>query len=424
MKVLKWLIGILVGVVLLAAVALGVLTLILDTDTLKEQVIVRFEQKTGHTLRIDAPIQWSIFPWLGLKLEKVTVGNAPGFGDEPLAAIDVLDVKVGLIPLLEKRIAVDTVVLRGVDINLMRNKAGQANWESLTAGREAGSEEGGRPEPSGQQGGAEDFQVDLKGIELDDLDLDYVDAQKGAAYHLEDLDVRIGELKPDTPVLVEISTKLALQEPPLAGRVSISTEATASGDHQRIDLSALAIELHAEGKGLPEGGVELKMAGNLALDRRADRLAVSDLSIAGPQVDITGAVSVSDLTGKPKVEGRLALQDTNLRELLALAGVELETADPQALTRVSAQLQMVQESGALTAPSAVTSPSLPSRGRWCVRGCGLTASIWTGTCRPRRRTNRRQNPEVGRVGRRNSLKGSILRPCESSMPMPPSRWTG
>ena len=348
MKIFKWIVGIVVGVVLLAVVALGILTLVLDTETIKERVIVRFEQKTGHTLRIDAPIEWSIFPWLGLKLEKVTVGNAPGFGDEPLAAIDVLDVKVGLMPLLEKRIAVDTVVLKGVDINLVRNREGQANWESLTAGKEAGSESDERAAPSGQEGGAEEFQIDLKGIELDDLDLDYVDAQKGAAYHLEDLDVRIGELKPGTPVLVELSTKLALQEPPLAGRVSISTEVTVSGDSRRIDLSALAIELHAEGKGLPEGGVDLKMAGNLALDRQADRLAVSDLSLAGPQVDITGAVSVSDLTGKPKVEGRLALQDTNLRELLALAGVELETADPQALTKVSAQLQMVQEGGALT----------------------------------------------------------------------------
>ncbi len=348
MKILKWFAGIVVGVVLLGVLALGVLTLVLDTEVIKEQVIVKFEQRTGHTLQIDAPIEWSVFPWLGLKLEKVVVGNAPGFGDEPLAAIDVLDVKVGLMPLLEKRIAVDTVTLKGVDINLMRNKAGKTNWESLAGGKPAGGESKA-VETAGQQKAAMDeFQIDLKGIELDDLDLDYVDAQKGAAYHLEDLDVRIGELKPDTPVLVELATKLALQNPPLAGKVAISTEVTASRDYQRIDFSALAVELHAEGEGLPEGGVDLKLAGNLALDRKTDRLAVSDLSVSGPQVDITGAVSISGLTEKPKVEGRLALQDTNLKELLALAGVELETADPQALTKISAQLQMVQEGEALT----------------------------------------------------------------------------
>ena len=319
MKILKWFVGIVVGVVLLGVVALGILTLALDTDVIKEQVIVKFEQRTGHTLQINAPIEWSVFPWLGLKLEKVVVGNAPGFGDEPLAAIDVLDVKVGLMPLLEKRIAVDTVTLKGVDINLMRNKAGKTNWESLAGGKPAGGESEAAETPGQQEAATGEFQIDLKGIELDDLDLDYVDAQKGAAYHLEDLDVRIGELKRDTPVLVELATKLALQNPPLAGKVAISTEVTASRDYQRIDFSALAVELHAEGEGLPEGGVDLKMV------QEGEALTLKPLEIRLDESTVSGFVSIPSFEG-PVVRARLQVDNIDLDRYLPPTKEEKQTA--------------------------------------------------------------------------------------------------
>ena len=351
MKVVKWILGILLGLVLLGVIAVGVLSLVVDPEEIKQEVATQFQEKTGHSLAIDAPVEWSVFPWVGLHLEKVKVGNAPGFGEAPLAAVDYLDVKVELMPLLEKRISVDTVVLKGVELNLARNKAGKANWEGLVGGgkkEKPAAGEAGKPAKKAGAKGAQQYSLSLKGVELENLDLNYVDEQKGQAYHLKDLYVRLGEVKPDTPVLVEVGMKLDTEQPAMALKFDLSTEVTASADYQRIDLSALAVALDARGEGLPPDGVKLKLAGNVALDLAAGRLAVSDLSLAGPEVDITGAVSVAGLNeGKPAVEGRLALQQTNLKSLLKLAGVTLETADPEALTRVSAEMSLNQKGNTL-----------------------------------------------------------------------------
>ncbi len=332
MKIVKWLLGVAVGLVLLGFVAVAVLSLVVDPEEVKQEVAVRFEQQTGHSLRIDAPIEWSVFPWVGLHLEKVKVGNAPGFGDEPLASAEVLDVRVALMPLLKKQIRVDTVRLKGVELNLERDAKGEANWEGLTGGKQ---ETAPAAKESGKKGSG--YRLALKGIEVEKLDLNYRDRQKGESYRLQDLNVSVGEIRPDTPVMVRLSTRLDTGKPPVTLQLALSTEVTASADYQRIDLSALAVEVEAQGEGLPKEGVKLKLAANLALDLAAGRLAVTDLSLAGPQVDLTGRLSLSGLKqGKPGGEGELTLEKTDLRSLLKLAGVSLETADPKALSRVSA----------------------------------------------------------------------------------------
>ncbi len=221
MKVLKWILGIVLGLVLLGGIAVGVLSLVVDPEEIKQQVTTRFEAQTGHSLAIDAPVEWSVFPWVGLHLEKVKVGNAPGFGERPLAAVDYLDVKVELMPLLEKRISVDTVVLKGVELNLARNQAGKANWEGLAGGgrkEKPAAGEAGKPAKKGEGKAAQQYSFSLKGVELENLDLHYVDEQKGQAYHLKDLYVRLGEVKPDTPILVEVGMKLDTGKPARAER--------------------------------------------------------------------------------------------------------------------------------------------------------------------------------------------------------------
>ena len=343
-KVVKWILGILVGLVLLAVVGVGVLTLMVDPEEIKQQVTRQFEEKTGHSLAIEAPVEWSVFPWVGLRLEKVEVGNAPGFGERPLATVDYLDVKVGLMPLLEKRVAVDTVVLKGVTLNLERDGSGRANWEGLAGGggEQAPVSKGEAEQTPREAVPGREFQLDLKGIELEDLDLNYVDRQKGQAIHLQDLYVQVGEIQPDTPVMVRVGAKVRNEAPALDLKLDLSSEVTFDAEYRRIDLSALAARLKAAGEGLPADGVELKLAANVALDLAADKAAVTDLSLSGPEGDLTGALSVTGLKTQPKVEGRLTLQQTHLKALLRLFGVALETADPAALSRVSARLELKQ----------------------------------------------------------------------------------
>ena len=75
-KALTWLIGIVV--VLVAAVAIGVLTLV-DPNDFREEIAAAAKENTGRELTIAGDMEMTVFPWLGVKIDKVTLGNAAGF---------------------------------------------------------------------------------------------------------------------------------------------------------------------------------------------------------------------------------------------------------------------------------------------------------------------------------------------------------
>ncbi|WP_293649337.1 AsmA family protein [Thiolapillus sp.] len=350
MKIIKWFFGLVIGLVLLIVAAALIVPLFVDENMVKEKISSEFENRTGQTLGLNGPLNWSVFPWVGIGLSDVRVGSAQGFGEQPLAVIKELDVKVGVKPLFEKKIAVDTVVLKGVRLNLHKNKDGRVNWEGLAEAGETDRNKAEQPKAkTGGSSGMEGFEVRLKGIELEDVSLHFDDEQEGVSVRLDDLALKVGELLPGQPVPLHLGFRLENTQPVMKLDLSMSTDMTFTKDYQRIDLAALAVDLNAAGEGLPAQGVKLALAANVGLDNKQGALALSDLSVSGLNVDITGDLSVTDLHGKPRLEAKLALQQTNLKELLEIAGVEVVTADAGALTKVSGNLFVVQQGDTLTA---------------------------------------------------------------------------
>ena len=350
MKIVKWLIGLVVAVVVIAGLALLALKLFVDEDTLKAEASKAFKKQTGQELTIAGPLNWSVFPWVGLELGDVSIGSAPGFDGKPLAEVKQLDVKVAVRPLFQKKLSVDTVILRGVRLDLRRDKQGKVNWEGLV---KAGEGEAGEM-PKEKQGGEagfdmEDLEIHLKGVELEDVSFHFTDDMEGNSFQLDDLNLSIGELVPGKPVPLRLGFKVKNAKPVMAMSLEMSADMVFAEDLQRLDLSALSLKLDASGEQLPPEGVKLALASNIGLDRKAGVLALSDFSLSGLNVDVTGDMSVSALNSdRPRVEARLALQKTNLRQLLTLAGVELETADPEVLKNLSMNLFVAQEGDGLT----------------------------------------------------------------------------
>ena len=356
MKIFKWLIGLVVAMVVIVALGLLALKLFVDEDMLKAKASMAFKEQTGQELSIAGPLKWSVFPWVGLEMGDVTIGSAPGFGDTPLAVVKRLDVKVAVKPLFQKKVAVDTVVLRGVRVDLRRNKNGRVNWEGLVKAGEGKPEKAPEAENGKSDFDMEDFDVRLQGVELENASLHFTDDMEGNSFQLDDLNLTMGELVPGNPVPLRLSFRVKNSKPAMEMNLKLSTDMVFKSDFQRLDLSALSLDVDAKGEGLPAEGVKLAMASNIGLDRKAGVLALSDFSLSGLNVDVTGDMSLSGMNSdKPRVEARLALQKTNLRKLLTLAGVKLQTADPDVLKQVSANLFVAQEGDGLTVkPLAIT----------------------------------------------------------------------
>jgi AsmA protein len=128
---LKWLVGLVLALVLLVVAAVIILPMVVDPNDYKPQIIEAAKQQLGRDLAIEKDLGLSVFPWLGIETGGVRVGNAPGFSDQPFAEVETVGLKVKLMPLLSKRVEVDTLVLTGLNVNLEKDQSGKTNWDDL-----------------------------------------------------------------------------------------------------------------------------------------------------------------------------------------------------------------------------------------------------------------------------------------------------
>ena len=109
MKLLLWLAGL--GVVALAA--LVILVTKIDPNEHKDWIEARFHKETGREISLDGPIAFTLYPWLGVEANDVSIADTEEFGAEPFASLDYLKLRVKSLPLLREEYEVDTVAAQG-----------------------------------------------------------------------------------------------------------------------------------------------------------------------------------------------------------------------------------------------------------------------------------------------------------------------
>ncbi|HEX3602810.1 MAG TPA: AsmA family protein [Steroidobacteraceae bacterium] len=119
-----------VGIAVLLGAALIVVALSVNPNNYKGQIAAAVKQSTGRELQLPGDIKLSVFPWVALELGAASLGNPPGFGDEPFLSLTHASVRVKLLPLLRKRLEVGRIEIDGLDLRLRKDAQGRGNWQS------------------------------------------------------------------------------------------------------------------------------------------------------------------------------------------------------------------------------------------------------------------------------------------------------
>jgi len=337
-KLIKWLLGLVALVVVLIVAAVIVLPMFVDPNDYKEEIVKVVKDQTGRDLQIEQDLKLSVFPWVGVETGGVSLSNAQGFGDKPFAQINELGLRVKLLPLLGKRIEVDTLVLNGLNLNLARDKSGVSNWDDL-----AGKEEVKAQEPTQEKQASGPVAFKVEGVQLEDANITWVDEQAGQEYQLKDVRLVTGTLSPGVDVPVKAGLSLSSSAPKLDLDAELRAEVNANDDFDRYLISGLQLNLEGKGEGLPKGGMQLQAGADIDINLAEGVVDITGLKVDGPEVELTGQVSLSEMNTSPRVNGNLVLAQTNVKRLAALFGSQLETADADALTKVSADIKLQQQ---------------------------------------------------------------------------------
>jgi uncharacterized protein involved in outer membrane biogenesis len=290
-KIAKILIGLIVAVIVLIGIAVVAVSFI-DANRYKPQIEAKVRETTHREIAI-GDIHLSIFPVLGVRLRDVKLANAPGFGDEPFAAVGTADVGVRLLPLLlHRRAEIAKVELVDARFNLATAADGRNNWDDLTQKPPQPANAQQQQPPTNNAGTA--FTADS--ITIQRAALHYDDRKSGSHYAVDDFNFKTGSIKPAKPFDVTLSFKTTLTKPALTAQVSAQGKAHFDQAQKTYGIDKLDLKSDMNGASLPNGKLSLLLKGDIA--GGPDSLKFGGVTLAFDDTHITGDASVTNLTQK------------------------------------------------------------------------------------------------------------------------------
>lgn len=273
-RLILWTAGVLLSLVLLALVGIGLLLWGVDPAVLRGRIEQAATQSLGRRVELAGPLRWRPGLRFQIEIESGRVANAEGFGATPLASWQVLRLGVALRPLLDRRVVIDHVELRGLRLGLVRGAQG-VNWQlpATSAGAEPST-----------------VQVQVGSVALRDGSIAFTDipAQRGWSATGINLDARL---------------------PPHL-------------DAAELEFTGISLDARVAGTALPAAGaaLELKLPAVRVQPARL-HFVVPRFTLRWDDATFGGDVDAS-LGDAPAARGTLQLQAPSLRRLMQSVAVE------------------------------------------------------------------------------------------------------
>ncbi|HYH37945.1 MAG TPA: AsmA family protein, partial [Azospirillum sp.] len=139
----KTLITLLILAVVLVAAVLAVPSFI-DWNSYKAEIAGRVGAATGRAVEIRGDIRLSLLPRPALSVRDARLANAPGAAEPDMLRLKELDATIAFWPLLEGKVAVESVTLVEPVLATEVLPDGRLNWD-LSSGRPPAADTGSRP---------------------------------------------------------------------------------------------------------------------------------------------------------------------------------------------------------------------------------------------------------------------------------------
>jgi AsmA protein len=364
LKIVGIAIGALVGLLLIAVVLVAVF---FDPNDYRGKIEQLAQEQTGRKLTITGDLKLSVFPWVALQTGALSLGEAPGFGDEPFVSIQEARVGARFWPLLRGEFEIGTLKLVGARIRLITDAQGRNNYDDL--GKQ---DTESKPEEPGQ--GPTKIPT-IAGLQIQDAAITLQNLKTNSRQVVREFNLESGSLQSGKPF--DLKTNFIFdQDAAMSVKVDVGTAVTADFDRNVHQLAAPKIDLTISGQGYPAAGVPVQIrakslqadVGNkihtlsgltlattwkgagfpesgVPVSLKADdlniNLATQAMQLTGLLAEVAGAklsgsFSGAEIIDAPKINGPLRLEPVVLREWLPKLGVKLPQArDPAVFSKLS-----------------------------------------------------------------------------------------
>jgi AsmA protein len=265
------------------------------------------EKHLGRTLNIAGDLKLTLFPWLGVKISQVSLGNAKGFEATEFARVNDAQVRVKLLPLLQKRVEVGAVQLEGVTLYLTRKPDGHNNWEDLArlGGKDAGPKDS-QPLPN----------FEISSLELLHTKVVWDDQKGGTRYLVSEINLATSTVVLKQPITVKMSAAVESNVIPFRSQIELNSQVTLDIENNHYRLSPLSMTTRLQGQNLPAALPTVTLNTQVDVDVNQQTLKLSPLTLQASETTLSGEMQVHNLLGNISLSGQLQLAEFKPQVLL------------------------------------------------------------------------------------------------------------
>lgn len=288
-------IAVIIGVVLVAP-------LFININQYRPQIQSELQQKLGRQVTLGELHLRLLPPRVGV--DNVSVSDDPRFSTGPFAQLQELDVSIALLPLLSKKVEVESLTLQQPHIELVRNPQGVWNFSTFAqpaagAAPPPQKKPAPAPQPTPQPGtpgpqpnaGA----LELKNLQISDGQIAITDYQKRQPRTVYNhIDVSLSNFAPGKPFSVSATVHL-----PGAGMQVVSLDGT-GGPINSSNMMATPFD----------GSLKLQ---DVALS--AAQKFLNTPALAGTDATLSGNMKIRNQAGNLASQGSIKLQNPVIRGL-------------------------------------------------------------------------------------------------------------
>lgn len=303
----KLIIGI--GVVILLLIgAFIIVPGLIPSDVYKQKIESQLSKELGRDVTISGDVRVQSFPLIRAKTNGVRIENYEGFSEKPFLAVEELEARIRLFPLLTKRVEIAGFNLIKPEISLERLSDGRANWESLAEDQETET----IPEPAtpfARDGRFNSLDPQIEAFNLIDGQITYSDVVSGKNYEASDIDG-------------------FLSLPGLSEPLEMDLSLTYQGERGEIDMTLDSVRAFLDGQEAPfkadvkTGFANISADGKFLASPEMDFELALDSEITDPEAiqnlsptDIPYLGLLSSLKAKgnfSQIAGLIEASDTNI----------------------------------------------------------------------------------------------------------------
>lgn len=315
-RILKWT-GIGLGtLVALIIIAIVVIPHLVNLGPVKHEIERVASDSTGRTVTIKGPLSLSLFPWVGFDAKEVSVANASGFGEKPLAQIKEADIHVQLIPLIFHHVKISGITLDQLSVNLARNKKGVSNWSGLGGTKTTQGAAANNSKSSGLA--LAGFSIGR--VAMKNMSVNYDDARTDKQYTLSGINLNATHIASGRTFPLEFQVTFNSRQPHVNIALDLKTQVQFDAKLDHVDLSKGNLDTRMSGAGLNQPLNAKTRWRNITLDMEKNTARITGLSVTAANATLELDATAQNLRDRPTINGQLKIDPFSPRKLLARLG--------------------------------------------------------------------------------------------------------